>query len=176
MRADYVINSGVFTVKSTIPEKQWRRFVHDMARAMFGVAEKGTFNLMTSFVDYRDDHLFYEDPDAILDFCVSELSRKVVIRHDYPLWEYAVYVYKQTRPWPRAHMTRLVIFGNGEIAELAHYYFSTDSAYLVEGFTVDAEFLETESFCGLPLVPFENFRSPILRKNLISSSRLATPN
>ena len=52
-------------------------------------------------------------------------------------------------------MTRLVIFGNGEIAELAHYYFSTDSAYLVEGFTVDAEFLETESFCGLPLVPFE---------------------
>ena len=52
-------------------------------------------------------------------------------------------------------MTRLVIFGHGEIAELAHYYFSTDSAYLVEGFTVDAEFLETESFCGLPLVPFE---------------------
>ncbi len=95
MRADYIINSGVFTVKSTVPEKQWRMFVHSMVRSMFGLAEKGiAFNLMTSFVDYRDDHLFYEDPGAILEFCVSELSRKVVIRHDYPLWEYVVYVYK----------------------------------------------------------------------------------
>ena len=52
-------------------------------------------------------------------------------------------------------MKQLVIFGNGEIAELAHYYFSTDSEYKVEGFTVDAEYLETESFCGLPITPFE---------------------
>lgn len=95
MRADYVVNSGVFTVKSTVAEPEWREFVHDMLRAMFRIADRGiAFNLMSSYVDYRDDHLFYENPKDIMDFCTSELSRKIAIRHDYPLWEYAVYVYR----------------------------------------------------------------------------------
>lgn len=52
-------------------------------------------------------------------------------------------------------MSRLVIFGTGEIAELAHYYFSRDSAYEVVGFTVDRAFVTGEVFCGLPIVPFD---------------------
>jgi sugar O-acyltransferase (sialic acid O-acetyltransferase NeuD family) len=50
----------------------------------------------------------------------------------------------------------LVIFGSGDIAELAHYYFSTDSDYEVIGFSVDSDYLKDDSFCGLPVVPFEN--------------------
>ncbi|MFY9138690.1 acetyltransferase [Zwartia sp.] len=50
---------------------------------------------------------------------------------------------------------RLVIFGSGSIAQLAHYYFSTDSAYEVVAFTVDAAYLKETSFCGLPVVAFE---------------------
>lgn len=49
----------------------------------------------------------------------------------------------------------LVIFGTGEIAELAHYYFSTDSSYEIAAFTVDADFVSATSFCGLPIVAFE---------------------
>jgi sugar O-acyltransferase (sialic acid O-acetyltransferase NeuD family) len=52
-------------------------------------------------------------------------------------------------------MKRLVIFGFGDTAELAHHYFSTDSDYRVAGFTVDSAFLPGESYCGLPMVPFE---------------------
>lgn len=50
----------------------------------------------------------------------------------------------------------LIIFGCGEIAQLAHYYFSTDSSYEVIAFTVDANYIKEVEFCGLPLVPFEN--------------------
>jgi len=49
----------------------------------------------------------------------------------------------------------LVIFGSGEIAQLAHYYFTNDSNYEVAAFTVDPEYKKTESFCDLPLVSFE---------------------
>lgn len=49
----------------------------------------------------------------------------------------------------------LVIFGSGEIAQLAHYYFSTDSNYEVVAFTVDCDYLTSELFCGLPVVAFE---------------------
>jgi sugar O-acyltransferase (sialic acid O-acetyltransferase NeuD family) len=49
----------------------------------------------------------------------------------------------------------LVIFGAGDIAQLAHYYFSTDSEYEVAAFTIDASFIKEPVFCGLPVVPFE---------------------
>ncbi|WP_312703799.1 acetyltransferase [Stutzerimonas nitrititolerans] len=49
----------------------------------------------------------------------------------------------------------LVIFGAGDIAQLAHYYFSTDSDYEVIAFTVDASHIQESSFCGLPVVAFE---------------------
>lgn len=53
-------------------------------------------------------------------------------------------------------MTRkLVIFGAGDIAQLAHYYFSNDSEYQVVAFTVDEAYLKDREFCNLPVVAFE---------------------
>ena len=51
--------------------------------------------------------------------------------------------------------TPLVIFGTGDIAQLAHYYFSTDTDYAVVAFTVDAEYVSSDRFCNLPVVPFD---------------------
>ncbi len=50
----------------------------------------------------------------------------------------------------------IVIFGAGDIARLAHFYFTTDSAYEVVAFTVDAAYRESDTFLGLPLVAFES--------------------
>jgi sugar O-acyltransferase (sialic acid O-acetyltransferase NeuD family) len=50
---------------------------------------------------------------------------------------------------------KLVIFGAGDIAQLAHFYFSSDSDYEVVAFTVDAAFMGADKFCELPVVPFE---------------------
>ena len=52
-------------------------------------------------------------------------------------------------------MKPLIIFGTGDIAQLAHFYFSTDSEYQVVAFTVDAAFMMGDKFCGLPVVAFE---------------------
>ena len=56
----------------------------------------------------------------------------------------------------------LVIFGAGDIAQLAHFYFCTDSNYEVVAFTVDAAYLTVAEFCGLPVVPFEELPSRYL--------------
>jgi len=50
----------------------------------------------------------------------------------------------------------LVIFGTGDIAQLAHFYFSTDSEYEVVAFTVDSGYLTDSCFSGLPIVAFED--------------------
>ncbi len=52
-------------------------------------------------------------------------------------------------------MQQIVIFGAGEIAELADFYFSHDSSYQVAGFTVDEAYLKGSEFRGRPIVPFE---------------------
>jgi len=49
----------------------------------------------------------------------------------------------------------LVIFGAGEIAQLAHYYFTNDSDYRVVAFCVDKTYIKENVLLGLPVVPFE---------------------
>jgi sugar O-acyltransferase (sialic acid O-acetyltransferase NeuD family) len=56
-------------------------------------------------------------------------------------------------------MARLVIFGAGDIARLAHYYFTRDTGHEVIAFTVDQAFRREDSFLGLPLVDFETVSS-----------------
>ena len=50
---------------------------------------------------------------------------------------------------------KLVVFGSGDMAQLAHYYFRTDSEHTIAAFTLDAAFLKESAFCGLPVVAFE---------------------
>lgn len=58
-------------------------------------------------------------------------------------------------------MKKLLIFGLGEQAELAHYYFKNESTYDVAGFVVDQHFLSSESptFQELPVTAFEDVES-----------------
>jgi sugar O-acyltransferase (sialic acid O-acetyltransferase NeuD family) len=56
-------------------------------------------------------------------------------------------------------MSDIVIFGLGNAAELAHYYFVNDSPHRVVGFTVDSQFKDRETFCNLPVVDFETIES-----------------
>lgn len=51
---------------------------------------------------------------------------------------------------------KLVIFGSNNLAELSHYYFSTDSDYEVVAFCLDNEFISESTFLSLPIVPFED--------------------
>lgn len=50
----------------------------------------------------------------------------------------------------------LVIYGTGDIAQLAHYYFNSDSTYEIVAFTVDNNYIKETEFCRLPVVAFED--------------------
>jgi sugar O-acyltransferase (sialic acid O-acetyltransferase NeuD family) len=52
-------------------------------------------------------------------------------------------------------VAKLVVFGAGDIARLAHFYFSSDSEHEVVAFTVDAAYKKEAEFQGLPLVAAE---------------------
>jgi SAM-dependent methyltransferase len=101
--ADYSFASGPFNVKGECPDAAWQAHVED---AVLRLAEKSrlgfAFNLLTTFVDFRADGLFYADPCAFFRFCKQEISPDVVLLHDYPLYEWTMIVRHR-----RAHAPRL---------------------------------------------------------------------
>ena len=74
-------------------------------------------------------------------------------------------------------MSEIIIFGNREMAELAHYYFKNDSQDIPVAFCVDGCYLKESQFCGLPVIAFEEvnkffppekymFSAPIYASNM----------
>jgi SAM-dependent methyltransferase len=96
--ADVVLSSGVFHVKLEHDDAAWWDFVTAMLRRLWGMSREAlAFNLMSDEVDFRSPVLFYAKAADVLAFCRRELSRWMVLRHDYPLHEYTVYVYRHPR-------------------------------------------------------------------------------
>lgn len=49
----------------------------------------------------------------------------------------------------------IIIFGTGEIAEVAYYYFTHDTEYRVVAFTVDGKYIDKDLIFDIPVLPFE---------------------
>jgi hypothetical protein len=95
---DYVVLSGVFNI---IPEgfnrrTQWQ-FIQAMLAKMMGLAKKGiAADFQSTYVDFQAQNAFHVDPCEVFRFGKT-LSRRVVVRHDYMPYEFAVYVYKDDK-------------------------------------------------------------------------------
>lgn len=56
-------------------------------------------------------------------------------------------------------MKKLVVFGYGDIAQIAKFYFEKDTDYRVSAFCLDQDFISEKVFEGLPVVPFETLET-----------------
>jgi hypothetical protein len=88
--------NGILTVKDNLTHEAMWDFAQNLIKAAWQGANHGiAFNFMSKQVDWERDDLFHVSLDTIADFLVKNLSRHFVIRNDYGLYEYTVYVYKQ---------------------------------------------------------------------------------
>jgi SAM-dependent methyltransferase len=94
-RFDYVVCNGALTPRYHTSIREMDVYARRFIRRLFALAEQGTaFNLMTTKVNFTEDHLYYVSPLEMLGFCMSELTTKFRIDHAYPLYEYTVYLYR----------------------------------------------------------------------------------
>jgi SAM-dependent methyltransferase len=94
---DYVISSQVFNRR--LDHDDNFEMVKDALRRCFAAARKGVVcDFLTSYVDFREDHLYYYSPEEMLRYC-KMLTKRVLLRHDYPLFEFAVYLYPDFPSW-----------------------------------------------------------------------------
>lgn len=92
---DYIVMNGVFTEKRELSfEEMWTYFT-ELITVVFEKCNVGiAFNVMSKNVDWERDDLFHVSHDLLSDFLCKYLSRNYVIRNDYGLYEYTVYLYK----------------------------------------------------------------------------------
>lgn len=97
-RFDYAFVSGVFNNKTHDNTLFWKETLKSLfARCDCAVA----FNMMSTYVDYMDTDLFYEDPCRVLDFVKREVTSYVSLHHDYAVksgsipFEFAVFCLRE---------------------------------------------------------------------------------
>ena len=95
---DYVVMNGVFTAKCDLSFEDMLDYFQRLVRRVFANARKGlAFNVMSKQVDWERDDLFHVPFDLLASFLTREVSRHFVFRHDYGLYEYTTYVYRDPR-------------------------------------------------------------------------------
>ena len=93
--ADYVLMNGLLTEKVDLTHEEMMEFSCLMIKGAYNSCRCGiAFNVMSTHVDWMREDLFHWAIDDVMGFLVRECSRNIVIRMDYGLYEYTVYVYR----------------------------------------------------------------------------------
>ena len=81
-RFDYILINGTFNNRIN----QNFDWIKKTLKILFNNTDKAiAFNNISSYVDYFDNKLYYAHPEKIFNFCKSELSPLVSLRHDYQI-------------------------------------------------------------------------------------------
>jgi SAM-dependent methyltransferase len=94
---DYVVSSQAFNNKLTFSDN-WEVMKEVLAKC-YKIASKGVaIDMISSYVDFREEHLYYFEPCKVFEFCKT-LTKRVQLRHDYQLFEFCVYMYPDFAGW-----------------------------------------------------------------------------
>jgi len=94
---DYIVSSQAFNNKFTYSDN-WEVMKHVLGKC-YRLAKKGVaIDMMSSYVDFKEDRLYYFHPGKVFEFCKT-LTKRVTLRHDYPLFEFCVYMYPDFTGW-----------------------------------------------------------------------------
>jgi ubiquinone/menaquinone biosynthesis C-methylase UbiE len=87
---DYVFGAGIFTLASFKNAKP-------IIKEQFRICKKGVaIDFVSTYVTYKDDFLFYTDPEKMFKFAKT-LTKRVTLRHDYKPYEYCMYLHKNDK-------------------------------------------------------------------------------
>lgn len=96
---DFVVSSQTFNLRFDGDSNL--ALVTEMLKRMFAAARKGVaIDFVTDYVDFKEDYLVYHSPEAMFRLAKS-LTKRVVLRHDYPLYEFCLYLYPDFPAWGR---------------------------------------------------------------------------
>ena len=92
---DYFVLNGVFTEKRELSFDEMWKYFSEMITVLYDKCNRGiAFNVMSKNVDWERKDLFHVPHDLLTQFLCKNITRDYVIRNDYGLYEYTVYIFK----------------------------------------------------------------------------------
>jgi hypothetical protein len=93
---DFLVLSGTFNLPGQTDFKEWNLFTRRIISKMYSMSNCAvSFNFLSSNADYFHEKMYYENPNSILDFCLQNLSRFVIVDHSYALHEFTITVFNE---------------------------------------------------------------------------------
>jgi SAM-dependent methyltransferase len=88
---DYVLISTVFNYAMSGSND----FIRELTSVAFKYCTRGLgFNFLSTYANFRDVEMAYHDPAQMLDFCIHNLTRRVVMHHHYERVDVIVFAYR----------------------------------------------------------------------------------
>ena len=97
LKADYVVESGIFNVKQSVKNEIWTDYILDTLNKMNDLAIRGmAFNFLTKYSDaeFMRPDLYYADPCFFFDYCKKNFSKNVALLHDYKIYDFTILIRK----------------------------------------------------------------------------------
>ena len=95
--ADFVVASGTFNL--ALRDGDNYEYVADVLRIAYEHARRGVaMDFQSSYVDFRVADVHYYEPERL--FALGKaITKRVTLRHDYPLFECCLYLYPDFQRW-----------------------------------------------------------------------------
>lgn len=94
---DYIVSSNCFNLPLTTRDNY--ELISDILKVCYEHSNKGVaIDLLTKYVDFQSPEGFYYSPEKVLSIA-KQLTKRVVLRHDYPLYEFCIYLYPDFSGW-----------------------------------------------------------------------------
>ena len=97
---DYIFCSQVFNNKYENTDNL--NFVKKASETLFQAAKEGLcMDFLTSYVDFEEPHLHYYSPEELYSH-VKSFTKRVVLKSDYPLYEFMLFCYPDFKGWSKS--------------------------------------------------------------------------
>jgi len=94
---DYIVSSNAFNLK--LRDSDNYELIEEVLHICFEHANKGVAaDLLSSYVDYKSSEAFHYNPERVFS-TAKKITKRVCLRHDYPLYEFCVYLYPDFQGW-----------------------------------------------------------------------------
>jgi SAM-dependent methyltransferase len=96
---DYVVSTSCFNLR--LRNEDNYAYVAQLLRTCYDMACKGVaIDFLSSYVDFKGDaqEAFYYEPERVFAIAKS-ITKCVCLRHDYPLFEFCIYLYPDFAGW-----------------------------------------------------------------------------
>lgn len=91
--ADYTFISGTFNLKFDENKDTWSDYIKKILLSAATKTKHGLgFNLLSNYTEIQDENFYYGKATEFFDFCIRNISERVILRHDYSMNEWTLLV------------------------------------------------------------------------------------